>query len=90
MLNDKCDEELLRAAGSDLKVVSSYSAGCENTAYRACPHSLTLSKDDHIALDALKAREVRLGYTPSALTDSVADLTVMLVIMAQRRAGEVR
>lgn len=29
MLNDKCDEELLKAAGSDLKVVSSYSAGCE-------------------------------------------------------------
>lgn len=89
MLNDKCDEELLKAAGPDLKVVSSYSAGCE------VPHAttvamLTLSKDDHIALDTLKARKVRLGYTPSALTDSVADLTVMLVIMAQRRAGEVR
>ena len=28
MLNDKCDEELIKAAGSGLKVVSSFSAGC--------------------------------------------------------------
>lgn len=27
MLNDKCDEELIKAAGKDLKVVSSFSAG---------------------------------------------------------------
>ena len=89
MLNDTCDEELLKAAGSELKVVSSYSAGCEIPEATTIA-VLTLSKDDHIALDALKTRKVRLGYTPSALTDSVADLTVMLVIMAQRRAGEVR
>lgn len=44
---------------------------------------------DHISLDSLKSRRVRLGYTPSALTDAVADLAVMLVLMAQRRAGEV-
>jgi hypothetical protein len=44
---------------------------------------------DHIALDALKQRNVRLGYTPSALTDAVADLTVMLTLMAQRLGGEV-
>lgn len=29
MLNDKCDEELIKAAGKDLKVVSSFSAGGE-------------------------------------------------------------
>lgn len=45
---------------------------------------------DHIALNALKERSVRLGYTPSALTDAVADLTVMLTLMAQRLGGEVR
>ncbi|KAK9894695.1 glyoxylate reductase [Cystobasidium minutum MCA 4210] len=71
MLNDKCDEELIKAAGDKLKVVSSFSAGV-----------------DHIALGALKERSVRLGYTPSALTDAVADLTVMLTLMAQRRGGE--
>lgn len=29
MLNDKCDEELIKAAGDKLKVVSSFSAGGE-------------------------------------------------------------
>jgi glyoxylate/hydroxypyruvate reductase len=43
---------------------------------------------DHVDLEALKERNIRLGYTPTALTDAVADLTVMLVLMAQRRAGE--
>ncbi|KAH7395337.1 hypothetical protein DE146DRAFT_105446 [Phaeosphaeria sp. MPI-PUGE-AT-0046c] len=43
---------------------------------------------DHINLPALKARSIRLGYTPTCLTDAVADLTVMLILMAQRRGGE--
>lgn len=71
MLNDKIDQELIGAAGSKLKVVSSFSAGF-----------------DHISLDVLKARKIRLGYTPSALTDAVADLAVMLTLMAQRLGGE--
>ena len=45
---------------------------------------------DHVALEALKSRNIRLGYTPSALTDAVADLAVMLALMAQRLGGEVR
>lgn len=44
---------------------------------------------DHVALDVLREKSIRLGYTPSALTDAVADLTVMLTLMAQRRGGEV-
>jgi glyoxylate/hydroxypyruvate reductase len=43
---------------------------------------------DHIDKPALAARGIRLGYTPTCLTDAVADLTVMLTLMAQRRAGE--
>jgi glyoxylate/hydroxypyruvate reductase len=43
---------------------------------------------DHVDRDALKARNIRLGYTPTCLTDAVADLTIMLILMAQRRAGE--
>jgi glyoxylate/hydroxypyruvate reductase len=71
MLNDKIDEELLETAGSQLKVVASFSVGT-----------------DHVDREALKKRGIRLGYTPTALTDAVADLTVMLTLMAQRRAGE--
>jgi glyoxylate/hydroxypyruvate reductase len=43
---------------------------------------------DHVDRDALKKRNIRLGYTPTCLTDAVADLTIMLILMAQRRAGE--
>lgn len=43
---------------------------------------------DHVDREALKKRNIRLGYTPTCLTDAVADLTVMLILMAQRRAGE--
>lgn len=44
---------------------------------------------DHVDLEALRSRNIRLGYTPSALTDAVADLAVMLALMAQRLGGEV-
>ncbi|KAF2866434.1 D-isomer specific 2-hydroxyacid dehydrogenase [Massariosphaeria phaeospora] len=43
---------------------------------------------DHVERDALKKRNIRLGYTPKCLTDAVADLTIMLILMAQRRGGE--
>ncbi|KAG7528526.1 hypothetical protein FFLO_06082 [Filobasidium floriforme] len=43
---------------------------------------------DHIDVNALQARDVRLGYTPDVLNDAVADLTVMLALMAMRRAKE--
>jgi glyoxylate/hydroxypyruvate reductase len=71
MLSDQVNEELLDAAGDQLKVIASFSVGT-----------------DHVDRDALKKRNIRLGYTPTCLTDAVADLTVMLILMAQRRAGE--
>ncbi|EDU41909.1 LdhA Lactate dehydrogenase [Pyrenophora tritici-repentis] len=71
MLTDKVDEELLQAAGSQLKTIASFSVGT-----------------DHVDREALKKRSIRLGYTPTCLTDAVADLTVMLILMAQRRGGE--
>ena len=71
MLTDKVDEELLEAAGPQLKTIASFSVGT-----------------DHVDRDALKKRGIRLGYTPTCLTDAVADLTIMLILMAQRRGGE--
>ncbi|KNG48883.1 glyoxylate reductase [Stemphylium lycopersici] len=71
MLTDKVDEELLEAAGPQLKTIASFSVGT-----------------DHVDRDALKKRNIRLGYTPTCLTDAVADLTIMLILMAQRRGGE--
>lgn len=43
---------------------------------------------DHVDKKALQNRNIRLGYTPTCLTDAVADLTIMLILMAQRRGGE--
>ncbi|KAH8918620.1 Formate/glycerate dehydrogenase catalytic domain-like protein [Atractiella rhizophila] len=43
---------------------------------------------DHIDIGALKKRNIRLGVTPDVLTDAVADLGVLLVLAAMRRAGE--
>lgn len=71
MLSDQVNEELLTAAGDNLKVIASFSVGT-----------------DHVDRDALKKRGIRLGYTPTCLTDAVADLTIMLILMAQRRGGE--
>ncbi|CCA69461.1 related to glycerate dehydrogenase [Serendipita indica DSM 11827] len=43
---------------------------------------------DHVETTALKKRNIRLGYTPDVLTNAVADLTVLLALMATRNAGE--
>ena len=43
---------------------------------------------EHADLKALLTRGVRFGYTPDVLTDAVADLSVMLALMAGRNAKE--
>ncbi|KAG0169159.1 hypothetical protein DFQ30_003914 [Apophysomyces sp. BC1015] len=43
---------------------------------------------DHVDLDALRSRQVKLGHTPDVLTDATADLTVMLTLAAARRMKE--
>jgi len=43
---------------------------------------------EHVTLDALAKRNIKLGYTPDVLTDAVADVAVMLALMAGRNAKE--
>ncbi|KAJ2077093.1 hypothetical protein H4R24_005335 [Coemansia sp. RSA 988] len=43
---------------------------------------------DHIDTQALKAHNILLGHTPGVLTDATADTTVLLALMAARRAKE--
>lgn len=43
---------------------------------------------DHIDVEAVKARNIHLGYTPDCLTDATADLTVLLTLAAARRMKE--
>ncbi|KAI0316068.1 hypothetical protein OF83DRAFT_1060957 [Amylostereum chailletii] len=39
---------------------------------------------EHVTLASLHRRDIRLGYTPDVLTDAVADLSVLLALMAGR------
>lgn len=43
---------------------------------------------DHIDTNELKNRGIRLGFTPDVLSDSVADLTIALMLGAGRRIKE--
>ncbi|GLD66424.1 glyoxylate reductase/hydroxypyruvate reductase-like protein [Lates japonicus] len=43
---------------------------------------------DHLSLEELKKRGIRVGYTPDVLTDAVAELTVALLLTTSRRLIE--
>ena len=43
---------------------------------------------DHVDLAAAKARGIVVTHAPDALTDAVADITLLLLLGAARRAGE--
>ncbi|KAG8991161.1 Transcriptional regulatory protein sin3 [Tulasnella sp. JGI-2019a] len=42
---------------------------------------------EHISLPAIAKYGIKLGYTPDVLTDAVADIAVMLALMASRNAA---
>ncbi|XP_033891947.2 glyoxylate reductase/hydroxypyruvate reductase [Acipenser ruthenus] len=71
LLSDKIDKEVLDAAGTSLKVISTFSVGF-----------------DHLAIDEIKQRGIRVGYTPEVLTDATAELTVALLLATARRLPE--
>uniref|UniRef100_A0A4W3HIM3 Glyoxylate reductase/hydroxypyruvate reductase n=1 Tax=Callorhinchus milii TaxID=7868 RepID=A0A4W3HIM3_CALMI len=71
MLTDKIDEEILQAAGPNLKIISTLSVGF-----------------DHLSLDEIKKRGIRVGYTPDVLTAATAELTVALLLATSRRLME--
>lgn len=43
---------------------------------------------DHVQVDQLKSRGIKLGFTPDVLTDAVAELTMGLVLATSRRMFE--
>ncbi|XP_078426056.1 glyoxylate reductase/hydroxypyruvate reductase-like [Cetorhinus maximus] len=71
LLTEKIDKELLDAAGSNLKVISTMSVGF-----------------DHLSLEEIKKRGIRVGYTPDVLTNATAELTVALLLATARRLME--
>ncbi|XP_048827801.1 glyoxylate reductase/hydroxypyruvate reductase [Brienomyrus brachyistius] len=43
---------------------------------------------DHLAIDEIKKRGIRVGYTPDVLTDATAELTMALLLATARRIPE--
>ncbi|KAI5624934.1 glyoxylate reductase/hydroxypyruvate reductase, partial [Silurus asotus] len=43
---------------------------------------------DHLAINEIKKRGIRVGYTPDVLTDATAELTVALLLATARRLPE--
>ncbi|CAE6462962.1 unnamed protein product [Rhizoctonia solani] len=43
---------------------------------------------DHVDVPGLKARGIKLGFTPDVLTDAVADIAIMLALMASRNVKQ--
>ena len=43
---------------------------------------------DHIDVQAANAKGIKIGHTPGVLSDAVADIVVMLVLMTMRRVEE--
>ncbi|KAG2466757.1 glyoxylate reductase/hydroxypyruvate reductase-like [Polypterus senegalus] len=43
---------------------------------------------DHLSLDELRKRGIRVGYTPDVLTNAVAELTISLLLATSRRIVE--
>ncbi|KAK0204304.1 hypothetical protein DFS33DRAFT_1338376 [Desarmillaria ectypa] len=88
MFPEKADKALFEAAGSSLRVVSTMSVGYGAPFYTSYKDAqLSTRSAEHIDLTELTNRGVKLGYTPDVLTDAVADITVMLALMASRNAG---
>ena len=72
LLTDRVDDELLDAAGPQLRVVSNYAVGYDNIDVAG----------------VRPARASRVGNTPGVLTETTADLAWALLMAAARRLPE--
>jgi glyoxylate reductase len=71
MLTDRVDDELLDAAGPQLRIVANYAVGYDNVDVPACTR-----------------RGVLVSNTPDVLTETVAELTIALILALLRRSAE--
>ncbi|XP_070779333.1 glyoxylate reductase/hydroxypyruvate reductase isoform X1 [Enoplosus armatus] len=100
VLTEKIDAELLDAAGPNLKVLSTMSVGFDHLTLEELKKSvdlcvytclfarITLCVTCCVCVCVISSRGIRVGYTPDVLTDSVAELTVALLLTTSRRLIE--
>jgi lactate dehydrogenase-like 2-hydroxyacid dehydrogenase len=85
--------ELLAAAeGADALVITPFDRLDADFFERVSPSLKVISTCsvgfDHIDLQAAARRHIAIGYTPAAVTDATADIAMLLLLGASRRAFE--
>lgn len=86
------DELIERAAGADA-ILPCHTERLTAEAIARLPKSVRAIANfsvgvDHVDLAAAKARGIIVTNTPDVLTDATAELTILLMLGAARRAGE--
>jgi lactate dehydrogenase-like 2-hydroxyacid dehydrogenase len=86
------DELIERAAGADA-IVPCHTERLSAEVIARLPDSIRIIANfsvgfDHVDIEAAKARGIVVTNTPEVLSDATAELTIMLMLGAARRAGE--
>ncbi|MGH7107378.1 MAG: NAD(P)-dependent oxidoreductase, partial [Acetobacteraceae bacterium] len=86
-------EELVRRAAGAAAILAAPTDRLDEAAFRRLPESVrvvgTFSVGfDHIDCDAAKARGIAVCNTPDVLSVATAELAMLLILAAARRAGE--
>src|SRR6202522_3356015 len=86
------DELLTAAEGADALFVTPFDRLDADFFERVSPSVKVISTYsvgvDHIDLQAAAQRHIAIGYTPTAVTDATADIAMLLLLGASRRAFE--
>jgi lactate dehydrogenase-like 2-hydroxyacid dehydrogenase len=86
------DELLDAAEGADAMLITPFDRLDAEFFTRVSPSVKVISTYsvgvDHIDLHAAAERNIAIGYTPGVLTDAVADIAMLLILGASRRAYE--
>ena len=86
------DELLAAADGADAMLITPFDRLDSNFFSRVSPSVRVIATTsvgfDHIDVHAAAKRNIAIGYTPAAVTDATADVTMLLLLGASRRAFE--
>lgn len=86
------DELLAAAEGADAVLITPFDRLDAEFFKRASPSVKVISTSsvgfDHIDMQAAAERNIAIGYTPAEVTDATADITMLLLLGASRRAFE--
>ncbi|MGA7313207.1 MAG: D-glycerate dehydrogenase [Silvibacterium sp.] len=88
----KHDELIAAAEGADAMFITPFDKLDADFFKRISPTVKVISTYsvgiDHIDMHAAAQRKIAIGYTPAAVTDATADITMLLLLGASRRAFE--